>query len=519
NLVAGDTVLPTTQNSPSRLQRVLFTPRDEREYSCVVRLETTDGAVVEGELRGLGIESHIVVAPDPLDAGDIRFTGVLESVRCTASVRANPTRPLLVRSLAITGTHAADFTFDESSGFIAPRASDPNTWWQMSPGEQRDVPLVYAPLDTGLSIAALEAEGDHSRCDDSTITLLGRAMPPVGVGSVEPIVTTGCGDTIISASIVNRSAATVTIMRVEVLSAGAFSLASPLAMPLTLRAGDSLAIPVRYIPAGGGNEGASLEIDVFDDAAVRLLQLITVRFNGIASSDSLRTHIDVSERIAIGSTATIPIILDTLASPVVTGELTFRARWNGNVLRLLGVSLQNSITKDWSIRIDSRTDSTVTATLTPPDGAQLYYGGVLCELTFLPFLGPDTLSPIDVEIAAPSRRCIVFPTATAIVHFDSICGLATRLIEMFPEATLKVAAAPNPFTASASIVFTLPVPAFVRVDVIDAYGRTVAELVHEQLDAGAHVREWNPGPASNGQYFVRLTSGDDVRVIGVQRAR
>lgn len=517
-IVAGDTVFPASSGAPPLVQSVRFRPRDERPYSCVVELVTEDDRTVHGELRGIGIESHIVVDPDPLDAGVVVIGSNTEG-RATAIVRALPTRPLTVRALEIAGPDAAFFEIDETGGFIPPREHDPLSWWLLAPGETREVPLLYMPTETGVHVAQLSATGDHSRCDDSTTVVTGRAVSPVGVGQVRPIARSACGDTVFTTSLVNNSDQPVTIMRIDVAPAGVFSLATPIALPLVVTPGETYSIPIRFAPAGSGTTSATLEIDVYDDSMTRLLQLISVRFSGVAWVDSLHARVEVDTRLTIGGLSRIPVVLEAPEIPVVTGELRFSGSWNPRVMRLMDLTLDASIIEDWSLRIDSKTDSSVVAIFTPPDGAELYRGGTLCTLVLLPFLGSDTASAIDISINTVEPSCTVFGTTSATAFLDSICGLTQRLFEMFPEASAKIAAAPNPFDGATTIAFSLPVPGRARVDVIDANGRVVATLADEVLDAGAHVRTWEASSTAAGLYFVRMTTSGFVRTAPVVLGR
>lgn len=67
---------------------------------------------------------------------------------------------------------------------------------------------------------------------------------------------------------------------------------------------------------------------------------------------------------------------------------------------------------------------------------------------------------------------------------------------------------PNPSSADAAIVFTLPQAGAVDVDIFDVQGRVVATLARRKaLEAGEHRLLWQPEdgrPVSPGQYFVRL---------------
>jgi len=68
---------------------------------------------------------------------------------------------------------------------------------------------------------------------------------------------------------------------------------------------------------------------------------------------------------------------------------------------------------------------------------------------------------------------------------------------------------PNPFSPSTRIVYSLPAPARVTIDVYDVSGRRVARLVDEEKPAGEHRVAWDGRTlrgeeAASGVYFYRL---------------
>lgn len=76
-----------------------------------------------------------------------------------------------------------------------------------------------------------------------------------------------------------------------------------------------------------------------------------------------------------------------------------------------------------------------------------------------------------------------------------------------PAATRLLPPSPNPMrarAASSRVRFELASPGRVRLDVYDAGGRRVAELVNGSVPAGRHEATWRIAGASAGAYFVRL---------------
>ncbi|HEY3217147.1 MAG TPA: FlgD immunoglobulin-like domain containing protein [Candidatus Eisenbacteria bacterium] len=71
---------------------------------------------------------------------------------------------------------------------------------------------------------------------------------------------------------------------------------------------------------------------------------------------------------------------------------------------------------------------------------------------------------------------------------------------------------PNPFAATTSIAFRLPIECRVSLEVFDLNGRRVKSLVEEAMPAGEHAVEWNRrdaggSPVKPGVYLYRLAAG------------
>jgi hypothetical protein len=74
---------------------------------------------------------------------------------------------------------------------------------------------------------------------------------------------------------------------------------------------------------------------------------------------------------------------------------------------------------------------------------------------------------------------------------------------------------PNPFNPETSIVFELPRPGFVRLDIHDVAGRKLLTLVQGDMPAGRHVQKWDGRdqaghPVASGTYFIRLQAAGTV---------
>ena len=67
---------------------------------------------------------------------------------------------------------------------------------------------------------------------------------------------------------------------------------------------------------------------------------------------------------------------------------------------------------------------------------------------------------------------------------------------------------PNPFSSSTTVGFDLRESARVRLEVFNAWGQRVAELVNHQLPAGTHQRVWEASDMPAGLYVVKIKAND-----------
>lgn len=80
---------------------------------------------------------------------------------------------------------------------------------------------------------------------------------------------------------------------------------------------------------------------------------------------------------------------------------------------------------------------------------------------------------------------------------------------------IEAKAAPNPFSETTNIVFSLPYADHVSIEVFDLNGKRTAMIFCDQVDAGtSYSAEWNSQDFGAGIYFYRLTTGKGDIVNG-----
>jgi hypothetical protein len=71
---------------------------------------------------------------------------------------------------------------------------------------------------------------------------------------------------------------------------------------------------------------------------------------------------------------------------------------------------------------------------------------------------------------------------------------------------------PNPFNPSTKIRFSIPVETEVHLNVYNALGQEVAEIINSRLKEGYHEVEFDAGILTSGIYFYRLEAEKFVDV-------
>lgn len=126
----------------------------------------------------------------------------------------------------------------------------------------------------------------------------------------------------------------------------------------------------------------------------------------------------------------------------------------------------------------------------------------------------------DLYLHEGSRRLFAFTHGRSAWSFDLASIPLAVGPSSTPSAVALALASSNPARGSVRISLTLPRAAAAQVAVHDALGRRVATLCAAALGAGEHGFTWDRrsdsgARASAGVYFIRATSGGEMRSIRV----
>lgn len=125
---------------------------------------------------------------------------------------------------------------------------------------------------------------------------------------------------------------------------------------------------------------------------------------------------------------------------------------------------------------------------------------------------------IRFAIQAISENSFIFMVDD--VNLDTHIPTSSGAIPGIPAKTAIAGNYPNPFNPSTAIQFSLNTPATVALDVYNARGQKVRQLLKDEIEAGMHSVVWDGTDTENnacasGMYFVRLKTQrtTDVRKI------
>ncbi len=132
------------------------------------------------------------------------------------------------------------------------------------------------------------------------------------------------------------------------------------------------------------------------------------------------------------------------------------------------------------------------------------------------FVGADTSAPFEVEVAGlPPGKVTVWARAQTGPYQHVTTAPVTRPVRPsvgVPVGPGVVGAAtevfPNPARSAATVRYGLATAGRVRLDALDALGRTVAVLVDEVQAAGSYAERVPLGRVPAGVYLVRLRTDD-----------
>ncbi len=148
--------------------------------------------------------------------------------------------------------------------------------------------------------------------------------------------------------------------------------------------------------------------------------------------------------------------------------------------------------------------------------AFVVYGSAF-EFAIVDVSDPGFPQQIDShELPDYGRAVSVFNEMIYVATLNSLLAFryaTTSIIDtpiIIPVDYLSSECYPNPFNASTTIQYTLPVQSNVILDIYDLLGRQLKTLIDEHKQAGVHTITFDASDLSSGVYFYKLQAGDAV---------
>jgi len=158
------------------------------------------------------------------------------------------------------------------------------------------------------------------------------------------------------------------------------------------------------------------------------------------------------------------------------------------------------------------------ATPMPPDAAECEchtlagdgYTDLTLKFNLLEII--DVLGEVSDGQVIPLTLTGYLYDGTGIEGYDCVVIRARHLLADNPDditdpEQLDLSNSPNPFNPATTIQFTLPIPAYVVLEIYNVTGQRVATLLDRSLEAGRHSVVWNGSNIASGIYLYRLNVG------------
>jgi hypothetical protein len=495
-----------------RYQQVFFKPKDERDYTCIVKLTTTEGGTAEGILKGVGIESHVSITGHDFDTTEFLGAG-LTAVKGAVKLTAKPTRDLTVTGLQIIGADKADYDFDLSGGFSLPSQSSP---WIMTPGEERIIPMLFKPNKPGVKNAIIEVLGDHARCDDSTNKLIGYSYTlgakPTGFVFGDLL---SCDEQNGTTTLTNVGSADIIVTNIDLIGDGGIFILTYPTVPFKLTPGQTVTIPVRFLPKVVGDYKATVVYSMTDEIG-KVLPDQTADLTGKSHILIAHGHINRDHHCAPGQELIIPVILDSPLDEAKSKDVVISFRYSKGMMQLVNNSksdvesdmIKGTILDGWDATVIDNEPGIFTVGLKNIKGDFLKGFGTMLNLRFATYVGDVSESELPWYMLIQDKlNCTDVTTDPGFARLDSICGLNLRLIELISGNYALKQNSPNPFNPSTDIDFEVALDAPTSLVVYNEGGQKVATLVNQLMTPGKYRVTWDASASSSGLYYYRLTSG------------
>ncbi|MGE3801186.1 MAG: T9SS type A sorting domain-containing protein [Candidatus Kapaibacterium sp.] len=252
---------------------------------------------------------------------------------------------------------------------------------------------------------------------------------------------------------------------------------------------------------------------------------VTNRVTGCEAYDTVQVRtgnklginawIDRDYQAIIGQRLTIAVKVDPVPPGSNISDLLFTLEYDAGVLypdvNSIAQLLNGTLLEGWSVTIEEVSPGLIEVRLTAPPGKELTGEGNLILLEGNLYLGAKSATELPFTLLT-TNACVDITTKPGYAKLDTICGLNFRLIELNASKYAIPQARPNPSGNHVQVEFSVGLDGPVQLEVFDAVGNKVGVLVDRELEAGSYTVEWDATSAGAGAYWLRLQSGETVKL-------
>jgi photosystem II stability/assembly factor-like uncharacterized protein len=220
--------------------------------------------------------------------------------------------------------------------------------------------------------------------------------------------------------------------------------------------------------------------------------------------------------------------------PVNSGNVTAMVvSTQGNIIAGVengGVYWSTDNGTTWSERASGMTAKKVFSLLSTPIGKVfagtdqgVFYLDTTAGISWVQYSGGITANNVQALCRDANGRLYAGTDASGVFSsvqtFNIITPAEVKLTGNNAATTALRTNYPNPFSSSTTIPFSLTERSFITIEVLDALGRSVAQVASGVYEAGKYETKFDAGNVAAGTYFVRLRTERNSYVLPVSLTR
>jgi|GEM_PF-4551291 len=495
---------PVTINANDSIEiTVRFAPSKVGTHygKILVSFDTPCPDSIEASFGARGVQGTAFFSPSAIDLGRLLFC---ETKRDTVYMKNIGTAPLTVTGAVLEGMNANLFSIVEPVAFPI----------DVTDGDSLRVIISGSPVTGNNGFRAARLRMTLLNASDNEIFLpvrLRRLATNLSVsGPFFPQTDIRYGST--SEITIYNNGNFPAVINTATLTTAEFNVL--VSLPLTIDAGDSVRIPIRFTPPV---EGLYIDTLRVTGTPCNLAELYPIQGEGFRCRGTLSLALG-SGTMALdtltgdmGSTIELDVLaLEDYGSDNIS-EISFQLQYNPTVLIPLDV-----------VQGADLTGATVTGTILQPglwfiriQSGQPFPGGAirLARVRFTAVLGDDVTSTISIIPDSMQSLCTnTFVARGMLFGLTGYCPwrVGEKLVLRF--TTSLDQNAPNPFNPETQINFNLENDGYVKLSVVDVFGRTIAVLIDNYEQKGMHSVMFYARDIASGVYFAVLET-NGIRLI------